>query len=161
LIAAMKEVVAVEPSAICLIAGIGAQKAALLAQIASLGLVENVKLIGFRNDALAIIRAGDLFVLPSAAEPFGLVLIEAMSIGRPVIATRAGGPAEIIADHQTGRLVPPCEAGEMARAILTLVRDRELRRRMGEAGHLRFLERYTVDRMVRTTLDAYRKALAK
>jgi glycosyltransferase involved in cell wall biosynthesis len=88
------------------------------------------------------------------------VLIEAMSLGRPVIAIRAGGPLEIVADGETGFLVSPAAAGPMAAAILTLVRDPNLRRRMGEAGRLRYLERYTVDRMVLATRGAYAEALA-
>jgi glycosyltransferase involved in cell wall biosynthesis len=161
LIAAMRDVVAGEPSAVCVIAGDGAQKAALLSQIAASGLERAVRLIGFRNDALALMHAAAVFVLPSPAEPFGLVLIEAMSVGKPVIATRAGGPLEIVVEGETGLLVAPSAAEEMGRAILSLVRDADLRQRMGVAGHARFLEKFTVERMTRATIAAYERALAK
>ena len=105
LIAAMKEVVTAAPDAICVVAGEGSQREALAVQIKKLGLGNAVHLAGFRADAISLIRAADLFVLPSLAEPFGLVLIEAMSVGRPVIATRAGGPCEIVEDGVTGTLV--------------------------------------------------------
>jgi len=155
LIAAMKHVVAAVPSAVCVIAGDGTQKEALLLQIARCGLDGRVKLIGFRSDALALMNAGDVFVLPSAVESFGLVLIEAMSVEKPVIATRSGGPMEIVQEGETGLLVAPAAAEEMARAILMLVCDANLRRRMGETGRARFLKTFTVERMTRGTIDAY------
>jgi glycosyltransferase involved in cell wall biosynthesis len=159
LIEAMKSVVAQEPSAVCVIAGEGSQRAALLSRIAASGLAGAVRLIGFRTDALALINAADMFVLPSAVEGFGLVLIEAMSVGKPVIATRAGGPLEIVVDGVTGLLVAPMAAGEMGHAILSLSRDRGLRGRMGAAGHERFLENFTVERMTRATIATYERAM--
>ncbi|MEA3212763.1 MAG: hypothetical protein QOE70_5820 [Chthoniobacter sp.] len=160
LVAAMRTVGAAEPAAVCVIAGDGTQKETLLAQIANGGMAGRVKLIGFRSDALALMNAGDVFVLPSAVESFGLVLIEAMSVGKPVIATRSGGPLEIVVDGETGLFVTPAAAEEMGRAILSLVRDANLRRRMGAAGRARFLENFTVERMTRATIAAYEKALA-
>lgn len=160
LIDAMKAVVAAEPAAVCVIAGRGAQKAALLARIAASGLGSSVRLIGFRSDALALMNAADLFVLPSPGEPFGLVLIEAMSVGKPVIATRAGGPLEIVAEGETGVLVEPGSSEEMGRAIIALIRAGDVRRRMGSAGHQRFLEEFTVERMTQSTIEAYGRALA-
>jgi glycosyltransferase involved in cell wall biosynthesis len=160
LIAAMKSVAAADPSAVCVIVGDGSRRAALLSQIAGGGLGDAVKLIGFRADALALMNAADIFVLPSLNEAFGLVLIEAMSVGKPVVATRSGGPLEIVVDGGTGLLVAPGAADEMGRAILSLVRDAAWRRRMGEAGRVRFLEKFTVERMTRATIEAYGKALA-
>jgi glycosyltransferase involved in cell wall biosynthesis len=160
LIAAMKTVAVAEPSAVCMIAGEGSQRAALLAQIDKSGLEGAVRLLGFRTDALALMNAADVFVLPSPNEPFGLVLIEAMSVGKPVIATSAGGPLEIVVEGETGLLVAPSAAEEMGRAILALVRDADLRRRMGAAGRARFLKKFTVERMTRATIAAYDKALA-
>jgi len=159
LISAMKAVTAADPSVVCVIAGEGSQRQALTAQIAGNKLEGNVRLIGFRPDASALMNAADLFVLPSAVESFGLVLLEAMSVGKAVIAIRAGGPVEIVMHGETGVFVAPGGADEMARAILSLIRDAELRRRMGEAGHARFLEKFTVERMTRATMSAYQKAL--
>lgn len=158
LVAAMKLVAMSEPAAVCVIAGAGSQEAALRSQIAIGGLGRTVKLLGFRTDTLALMRAGDLFVLPSAREPFGLVLIEAMSVGKPVIATGAGGPLEIVVPGETGLLVAPADAHEMAAAIVALARDPELRQRMGDAGHARFVAHFTVERMARATIEAYEKA---
>jgi len=159
LIAAMREVVAASPNAICVIAGEGSQRAALTAQMESLGLQNSVRLAGFREDAISLINAADLFVLPSLAEPFGLVLIEAMSLGRPVIATNAGGPREIVEDGATGILVPPADPPSLAAAITRLLADEPLRLAMGARGLERFNQHYTLPRMTAAILETYRKAL--
>lgn len=157
LIDAMKSVAAAEPSAVCAIGGEGSQKAALERQIAALGLQRTVRLLGFQKETLALMQSADVFALPSPAEPFGLVLIEAMSVGRPVVAMRAGGPLEIVVDGGTGLLV--ATADDLGAALLPLVRDPAARQRMGAAGEARFLEKFTVERMARATLAAYGKAL--
>jgi glycosyltransferase involved in cell wall biosynthesis len=92
-VAALPPVLAHHPSARCLIAGEGDKRPALQLQIAALHLDRPATLRGFRRDIPALLQACDLFVLPSAAEPFGLVLLEAMALAEPVIATRAAWPA--------------------------------------------------------------------
>ena len=159
LIAAMPAVLAASPTAVCVIAGEGSHREALASQIKELGIGESVRLLGFREDALSLINAADIFVLPSLAEPFGLVLIEAMSLGRPVIATCAGGPREIVGDGITGLLVPPANPKELGEAIIRLAKDEALRAEMGRRGRERFAQNYTVDRMTAATVEAYRKAL--
>lgn len=156
LITAMKTVQETVPSARCLIAGEGSEKAALQAQIDSLGLRECMTLLGFRTDAAALMAAADVFVLPSLAEPFGLVLLEAMALARPVVATRAGGPTEIVVDGETGFLVPPSSPDALAEAVKMLFADLPLRRRMGERGHARFEKLFTAARMAEATLAVYR-----
>src|SRR5690606_26049472 len=107
LVKAMAIVAQTRPDIRCVVAGDGDQEPILRTEIARLHLHDTVRLLGFRHDAHSIIAAADAFVLSSLAEPFGLVLLEAMSLGLPVIATRAGGPLEIVIDHETGLLVPP------------------------------------------------------
>jgi glycosyltransferase involved in cell wall biosynthesis len=107
LIKAMSPVVAAHPNAFCAIAGQGSQEELLRKQIQDSDLSNTVRLLGFRSDVIALINAADIFVLPSPAEPFGLVLLEAMALSKPVIATRAGGPLEIVVEEETGVLVPP------------------------------------------------------
>jgi glycosyltransferase involved in cell wall biosynthesis len=159
LVAAMTEVTAACPSVRCLIAGEGAEKEALAAQIREADLEASVSLLGFRKDALSLIQAGDVFVLPSLAEPFGLVLLEAMALGKPVIATRAGGPPEIVRDGETGLLVPPSDPKAMAEAILRLLADPQVRQAMARRGRERYQTHYTVERMTRATLALYQRAL--
>lgn len=160
LIAAMKHVLAQQPEARCLIVGAGAERAALQSQIDVLGLDGKVSLAGFRGDSLAFAAAADVFVLPSLAEPFGLAMLEAMSLGRPVIAVSEGGPREIVVDGETGRLVPPSDERMLGRAIAALIADRSARERMGAAGLARYEAHYTTARMASATLAVYQRVVA-
>ena len=119
----------------------------------------SVTFTGFRADVLNLIAACDIFVLPSLAEPFGLVLLEAMALSKPVVATRCGGPTEIVVDGVTGILVPPGDSVALGVAIAKLAGDRDLRERMGRAGYLRFKERFTAARMAAETAAVYRQVL--
>lgn len=159
LVEAMGLVRAGLPAARCLIAGEGAQRTALEAQIQRLDLTATVQLLGFRADAPALIAAADLFVLPSLAEPFGLALLEAMALGKPVIATQAGGPLEIVLDGETGLLVPPASPAHLAKAIIALLADPAAGRRLGKNGRAQFEDRFTADRMARATLTVYQQAV--
>jgi glycosyltransferase involved in cell wall biosynthesis len=78
------------------------------------------------------LNAADVLVLASVAEAFGLVLVEAMACGLPVIACRAHGPAAIVADGRTGWLVPPDDEEALVDALVTAASDREERRALGE-----------------------------
>ena len=146
LIAAMDKVRQTLPSARCLVAGQGSLRAALQAQIDAWGLAETVRLLGFRDNALALIAASDVFVLPSLAEPFGLVLLEAMALGKPVVATDAGGPREIVLDGETGLLVPPGSPDALAAALSRLLADPVQARAMGRLGQARFESCFTAER---------------
>jgi len=160
LLKAMQSVAAEIPGCVCLIAGQGMEAEALERRIADLALGERVRLLGFREDVRELIAAADLFVLPAKAEPFGLVLLEAMALGRPVIATRAGGPLDIVVDGLTGRLVEPMNPKVMAQAIIESLRDRQWLDRAGQAGRRRFEERFTAERMAMATQAIYGRVLA-
>ena len=155
LIGAIQSVRESIPNVRCLVAGEGAERTALDAQIGVLGLEDSVTLLGFRADAPALMAAADVFALPSLAEPFGLVLLEAMALGRPVAATRAGGPLEIVVDGETGFLVPPSSPDALAGALGTLLADPALARRMGENGQARYEAQFTVSKMAAATLAVY------
>jgi glycosyltransferase involved in cell wall biosynthesis len=132
-----------------LIAGDGPEFASVsAAAAASSGAVE---LLGARSDVANLMNAADVVCLTSRTEGQPLVLLEAMSIGRPVIATAVGGVTELVADGETGLLVPEGDGDAFTRALLTLAGAHELRLRLGEAGRLRHRERFAADRMV----DAY------
>lgn len=160
LISAMKQVVSIVPAARCLVVGDGAEHAVLQAQIKASDLARAVTLTGFRTDPLAFIAAGDVFVLPSLAEPFGLAILEAMALGRPVIAVRAGGPAEIVLPEKTGWLVKPSDPWMLSTAIAALLAEPEECRRLGAAGRARFVEHYTTQHMARATLAVYERAVS-
>jgi glycosyltransferase involved in cell wall biosynthesis len=92
---------------------------------------EGVEHIPWVPDGAAVMRHLDVLVAPSRQEPFGTVLAEAMAAGTPVVATRVGGLAEVVADGVTGRLVTPGDPAELAAAVLEVLADRE---RMGAAA---------------------------
>ena len=95
-------------------------------------------LTGARRDVAACLDAMDIAIHSSTnPEPFGRVLIEAMALGRPLIAPREGGPLEIVVDGETGVLIPPRDTAALAGAIDRLVSDPALRRKLGNAGRAR------------------------
>lgn len=97
----------------------------------------------------------DLFVAPSLYESFGLIYLEAMNYGKPVIGCRAGGIPDVVDDGVTGILVEPGAPQALAEAILRLVRSPALLRAMGEAGRRRLLDRFTYLHMARSFAAAY------
>lgn len=113
-----------------------------------LGDAPRVHWLGFRTDVPEVMRALDLVVVPSREEPFGIVALEAMAAGRPVLATRAGGLVEVVLDGETGRLVPPGDSEALAGAIVDMTSNAEIRDRMGQAGAERVREYFGEDRMV-------------
>lgn len=157
LVAAAARVVREVPDARFLIVGEGELRETLERQIHGLALQRHVMLTGFRADALGLIKSFDLFVMSSVTEGLGSAALEAMACSRAVVATRAGGLPEAVADGETGLLVPPHDEPALARAIVTLLRDPERRRAMGEAGRARVVREFSVEKMVRDTLAVYER----
>src|SRR5499427_2815249 len=108
-------------------------------------LEKHVLLPGFRTDVLGCIKSFDLFVMSSVTEGLGTSLLDAMACKRPIVATSAGGIPEIVEDGATGLLVPPRDHHAMAQQIVRLLKDAEMRRRMGGAGLERVRSRFTVE----------------
>lgn len=146
------------PHAVCVIAGHGSLEGELRANLVRLQPACSVRLLGFVDDPLSLLAAGDLCVLPSTAEPFGLSLVEAMALGLPVVSTRAGGPVEIVQEGITGRLTPPGEPQPLAEAMLAVLADHGRQAAMGQAARADFLTRFTAARMAREMLAVYREA---
>lgn len=104
-------------------------------QVARLGLGDAVTLVGERRDALEIVARSDIAVVPSRTpEPFGKVLVEAMALGRPVVASAAGGPLEVVTDGVDGLLVRPSDPDALAAALLRLLDDPAEAVRLGSAA---------------------------
>lgn len=99
-----------------------------------LGIADRVHFAGHQDDVYPWFDACDIVVHASFGEPFGLVLVEAMALGKPLVATAAGGPTEIVEDGESGLLVPPGDHEAMATAISRLLDDEGLRQRMGAAA---------------------------
>jgi glycosyltransferase involved in cell wall biosynthesis len=129
-------------------------------QAESLGLSGNVKFIGRSPDIVSILKASDVFCVPSRSEGLSNALLEAMACGRPCVATAIGGNPEVVVEGQTGFLAPSEDPERLAARILDLLRDPELRRRMGENGRERVREHFTVEVMVRRMSVLYQELLA-
>jgi glycosyltransferase involved in cell wall biosynthesis/lysophospholipase L1-like esterase len=120
-----------------------------------LGVADSVVFTGERSDVPEIMAACDVFTLPSFEEPFGLVFLEAMAMRRPVVALDNGGAPEVVEHGLSGLLSPAEDVDALARNILTLLKDPELRARMGAHGRARVLEYFTGQRMARDAGRAY------
>jgi glycosyltransferase involved in cell wall biosynthesis len=115
--------------------------------IRDLGLSSNVTFTGQVADATPYVQAMEISVNASTAEPFGLVLLEAMAVGVPVVAFAAGGPAEIIESDRSGVLVAADQEGALAEGLRRLVDDRAFRCRVGRGGQERFNALFSAERM--------------
>jgi glycosyltransferase involved in cell wall biosynthesis len=114
-----------------------AYPAELEARVQALGLEDVVRFAGFRANVAEWMQAMDIVVHASDREPFGIVVIEAMALGKPVIAGAAGGPAEIVTDGIDGLLVPYGDAAALARSILKVLDDAPFAARLGAAARIR------------------------
>jgi len=134
LIRAAAQVVARVPNVRFAIAGDGALRGELQALIDNLGLREHFRLLGFRSDTADFIGALDVFALSSLWEGLPLTLLDAMRIGKPAVTTAVGGVPEVIQNGVNGLLVPPKDPDALAERITELLRDAELRSRIGMAA---------------------------
>jgi glycosyltransferase involved in cell wall biosynthesis len=152
LLQAAATVVAQVPAARFVIVGDGELRAPLEARARALGVQGSCVFAGFRTDLDRLIPAFDVFCLSSHMEGLGTSLLDAMAFGRAVVATRAGGIPEAVADGVTGRVVATRDAAGLAAALVHVLRDEPTRAAYGSAGRRRFVERFTSDLMVERTL---------
>ena len=144
-----------QPDARVVIAGEGELRSSLEQQIKQHHLEKHVLLAGFRPDILSLHKAFDVFVMSSVTEGLGTSLLDAMACGKPVVASNVGGIPEVVADGETGILVPARDPAAIAEALRTLLADSSLRERMGAAGLVRVRTAFSAEHMVRGTLRAY------
>lgn len=149
------------PNARLVIVGDGPLREPLTAYAKEMGLPEKIIFTGWRRDVPDFFEAADLYVQPSLWEGFGLVLLEAMLAERSIVASRVSAIPEIVADGETGILVPPRDSYALADAICRLLEDADLRRDMGKAGKQRAEHAFTVQRMVGETEKVYEEVLAE
>jgi glycosyltransferase involved in cell wall biosynthesis len=127
----------------------------------ALGLSDRVAFLGARGDIPEILAALDVLVhCPTAPEPLGRVLAEAMAVGRPIVAARCGGIPEVVDDGVTGLLVKPVDVAGFASAVIRLLSDPAFRERLGSAGRRHAEARFGVAAHVAAVLDAYRTVTA-
>ena len=118
----------------CVLGGDGPERTTLEAEAKRRGISDRVRFIGWVSDRQAFFNTIDLFVLPSREEPFGIVLIEAMAAGLPVVATDTDGPSSILHDGQTGLMVPRDNAKALAGALINALASQADMAHMGQSG---------------------------
>jgi len=143
LIQAMPSILKEYPNVRLGICGDGVLRSQLESQILKLGISDSVKLLGKKDNVTGFLAVADIFVLPSRWEGLPIALLEAMSAGLPVVATRVEGVDEVVKDGEHGFLVSVEDVNELANAILQLLENTELRLRMGAAAKTQILEYYT------------------
>ena len=156
---AMKTVVSAIPNAHALMIGDGPLRPEVERAIAQSGLGENVHLAGYRTDADTLLTAADVVALSSREEGLGTVLIDALWMGKPIAATRAGGIPEIVEDGSCGLLSPPEDGPALGLTISRLLMDGALRTRFSIAGRAR-ASAFSVERTASRTALVYERVTA-
>lgn len=161
LVRAIRQIVTARPRAYFVCVGpVQPRIQRLLWQLAAAdGVAERLRFTGTRDDIQRLMTEMDVITLPSRYEMCSMSIIEAMALGKPVIATRAGGNPELVSDRETGLLIER-NPDALANAIITLLNDSAGRRRMGEAARHRAASRFTADVMVDQVEALYREMLA-
>jgi glycosyltransferase involved in cell wall biosynthesis len=136
----------------------GEYPAQLHALAASLGIADQVYFAGQQPDALPWFDASDVVVHASVDEPFGLVLVEAMALGRPLVASASAGPLEIVEDGRSGLLVAPGDHDAIARAVIRILDGRHLADTLGQGARARANE-FTEERMANGLAEVMRSVL--
>lgn len=155
LVDAMPRVLDAVPDARLFIVGEGDLRGPLESQIRQLGLEHAVTLTGFRTDVPQWLALFEVFVMPSVLEGLCTSVLDALASRKPVVASEAGGLPEIVHHERTGLLVPPGQPDRLADAIVRLLRDPELGRRLAETGR-RYVEGdFSADSMVEGNLRVY------
>jgi glycosyltransferase involved in cell wall biosynthesis len=155
LLGAAKRVIASQPWARFLFVGDGPLRNELLITAAELHLAASCVFPGARHDVYDVVSAMDIFTLPSLNEGIPMSLLEAMALGRPVVASAVGGIPEVIQDRVNGRLVPPGDEAALADACLELATDRELARTMGERARQTIEDSFSHERCGSALLNVY------
>ena len=157
LIAALDIFQHVRPDARTLIIGAGPLRDDLIETAHKFDLDGKVHFTGHREDAQRLLGAADLLVLPSLYEGLPNVVLEAMRLGKPVVATAAPGTAEVVINGETGILVPLQNPTELTRGIRKVLGDSELAKRMGEAGRARVRNEFGVQLMIDRFAELYER----
>jgi glycosyltransferase involved in cell wall biosynthesis len=142
---------------------VGGGRAEYCAQLKAItverGIAERVHFAGFQDCVASYLSALDLYVHPSLKEAFGLAVVEAMAMGKAVVATTTGGLPEVVVQGETGLLVPPRDAESLAAAVVSLLEDKVRREQMGRSGKARAQERFSLDASVRHMEQVYGEVL--
>lgn len=160
LVRAARRVVDEAPEALFAFVGLPADPGPVREEIARAGLGDHVLLLGYRPEAARLMRAFDVFCLPSRYEGLPVSLLEAMTLSIPPVATSVGGVSEVVTEGEDGLLVPSEDPEALAKALLSLIRDPGLRSRLGERA-ARTAEGFSLAGAVRRTEEVYLEALGE
>lgn len=159
-LAAARKVLAARPDAQFWIVGDGELRGELEAIVARTGLTRAVSFLGYRSDVVQLLAKTDVAVCASHYEAFPRAVLEALVLERPMVATSVGGIPEIVIDGETGLLVPPRDPEALSAAVLQLLEDRELARRLASAGRRFVSQRYSLESHASAFAALYREAVA-
>ena len=152
---AIPEILAAEPDTRFLLFGKGHFETKLRKMCMHLGIMDKVIFAGFREDLDRILCCLDLLIHPALTEGLGVSLLQAAAAGVPIVGTRVGGIPEIVRDGVNGYLIPPGDAPSLADAATRVILDRDLARKMGDAGRGIAKEHFSIDSMVEGNLGVY------
>jgi N-acetyl-alpha-D-glucosaminyl L-malate synthase BshA len=161
LIKAMAKVVKSASDSELVIVGTGSMEKVLKNLVRSLGISEHVRFTGFvkNNEKVLYYRSADVFVLPSLYEIFGIVNLEAMACGVPIVASKVGGISEVIKSGVNGLLVPPRDVDALADAIMYLLENEVIRKRMGENAKV-IVKAYSWEKIAKMYEEIYRSVVS-
>ncbi len=159
LIQAVKKVIEKNPKTKFFIIGRGKLEKNLKNMVKSSNLDSSVIFTGFREDVYSLIDKLDLIVMPSLWEGLGVALLEALALGKPIVAAAVGGIPEVIRDKETGVLVAAKDAEALAKAIIKLLQEPALAKELGKKGSAMISEQFTINRMVKEVDRIYSRAI--
>jgi glycosyltransferase involved in cell wall biosynthesis len=157
----LKEMPAAHERLRLLIVGAGSNRQRCIERVREAGVEGLAWFPGERNDIPELMRSMDLFVLPSLGEGISNTILEAMSTGLPIVATRVGGNAELVEEGVTGMLVPSGSAGALAGAMQEYYRNPELLVEHGRAARKQVEARFSMEAMMSGYLEVYDKVLRR
>jgi glycosyltransferase involved in cell wall biosynthesis len=162
MIRALPLMLAYFPNAHYLIVGAGdpGYEGTLRSLVETLGLGGAVHFVGFQEEVYSCLAAMDVYVHPALMEGFGIAILEAMAMGKPVVASRVGGIPEVVRDGLTGLLVSPGNPEALALALVRLLQDPNSRQGMGRAGKQRVEEHFTLEHTMSTLQGLYAQLLS-
>lgn len=158
LIEAMKYILPKRPDAEAFIAGDGKEKVPLENLAASVDGGKAIHFAGSDLDTQKFLSVMDVFVFPSVKEGLGIALLEALAAGKACVASDVGGIGDIIKDGVSGLLVPPMSAHAISEAVIKLIGDEEMRKRLGEEGRAVVKKRFSLDVMAEKVIKLYGEA---
>ena len=161
LVEAAKDIVLKYPNTRFLIIGDGKLRNELEKKVKAEHLEDNILFLGFRDDVAELLRAVDIFTLPSLYEGLPNVALEAMACGKPVVATPADGSKEAVIDGETGLLVPMKDSRRLCEALSYFIENPEIAREFGRRGRKRVEKEFSLETQIKRFEDLYRSYVIK